>query len=135
MVCLPEVQKELAAALSVPATAPVVGHWVAPDYSCTYRFPNGSIRLVVRDVASKPAAAAYLAELVRQHGRASSVNVGADDAVLLKDGSLAARKDRHVLFVDVSGLPPRFGSPPMPRDQVAYSVGGVIMSCWKGDGS
>ncbi|MCU1350878.1 MAG: hypothetical protein JWM05_87 [Acidimicrobiales bacterium] len=135
MVCSTEAQRDLGRALSLKPSAPVRDHWSAPDYSCTYRYGAASFRLTVRDLPDRAATIRYFTEQLAKHGRKSSIPLGADDAALLRDDGLLARKDRHVLLVDVTGLPARFGKPPVPRTQIAYTVGGVIMACWKGDAS
>jgi len=132
MVCAKEAQDELRAALGVRPVAPVQGVWDPPEYSCRYRYGTGSFALSVRDFESSGAMTAFFDRYVARHTRVASEDIGADQAVQVKNGSVIARRKSHVLVVDATDLPAVFGSPAQSRAKTAMTIGVVLMGCWTG---
>lgn len=132
MVCLPKAQGEIDEALGVTAT---VGSptWSNHLYSCRYSFPNGAFSLSVKELSSWSQTLGYYrgfgANLTSSH---TIYNLG-QGAFQRGDGTVVVRKDWKVLVVDVSTLPPQFGNPSAPADNVALTVADVILGCWHGD--
>jgi hypothetical protein len=59
MICQPETQKEIAAALGAATIAPVSPIWTADLYSCRYVYQFGTLILSVKELADSAATAAY----------------------------------------------------------------------------
>jgi hypothetical protein len=131
-VCAHEAQADIASALGVTATVSTPT-WVDHLYSCTYRYPTGSMELSVKELSSWAQTLAYFDRLGDHMGRARSIaNIG-QGAFQTTDGSMVVRKDWKVLLVDAAGLPSQFGVPPTSSGDVAVTVADVILGCWAGD--
>ncbi len=132
MVCSNKTQRELADPLGVTAavTPPT---WVADLYACTYRYPDGSFTLSIKELSSWPETLGYFDGLSRTLGETGSVKDLGQGAFTTGNGSIVVRKDWKVLLVDISGLPAQFGSPATSRGDVAFTIADVILGCWAGD--
>jgi hypothetical protein len=116
----------VAASISTPT-------WADHLYSCTYRYPNGSMVLSVKELSSWTQTKAYFEQLGRQMGDARILRGLGQAAFQTTDGSMVVRKDWKVLLVDTAGLPSQFGQPPTSSGEVAVTVADVILGCWDGD--
>ncbi|HEX4249129.1 MAG TPA: hypothetical protein VH008_14800 [Pseudonocardia sp.] len=125
-------QKDIAAALGVTPTRVETPTWVDHLYSCRYVYPNGSFTLSVKELADDPSTVGYLDELAGKLGQVSPLDGIGEVAFFTRNRSIVARKDNKVLLVDVSGLPPQFGSPPGPPAAMSRTIATVIMGCWSG---
>ena len=131
MVCASEAQQELASSLGVTPTQVTTPTWVDHDYSCTYVYPDGSFTLSVKELDSRGAHGRLLQRARALDGRQAGLALAAG-AFVTTNGSVVARKDWKVLFVDVSHLPPSFGNPPQDQKDTAISIAATILSCWSG---
>lgn len=133
MICGTEGQREIAAAVGVAATRPVVGRWRDHRYSCEYAYGDGkTMALSVMELSSAAETTAYFDGVGTRLGRMHGLQGLGQDAYQTSNGATVVRKDDLVLFVDVSRLPARFGTPPSPRADVSLSVAATIMGCWTG---
>jgi hypothetical protein len=124
MICADEAAEEIQNTLGVRPSQPPTPAFSDGRYSCRYAYPSGMMVLAVTQPADPNAALpGRLPSPVALPGFGEAGYAGAD-------GSVLVRKDRMVLEVDVSGLPERFGQPPLPRAQVAIAVAAVILHCW-----
>ena len=114
MVCSAKAQKELADSLGVTAavTPPT---WAADLYACTYRYPDGSFSLSIKELSSWPETYLYFDGLRRTLGETGSVKDLGQGAFTTGNESIVVRKDWKVLLVDISGLPAQFGAPATSR--------------------
>jgi hypothetical protein len=133
LICSTEAQEDIATAVGLPTSRPVVGTLRGNEYSCEYAYPGGTMALSVTELADDAGTDAFF-DSVRQTSAASERLAGiGQDAYQNQDGSMVVRKDRKVLRVGVDGLPARFGQPPTARRQLAAAVALVIMECWTQD--
>jgi hypothetical protein len=131
MVCSPEAQKEMAAALGLTATVSTPT-WNDHTYACTYGYPNGSFTLSVKELSSWPQTYAfYNGARVSDAPTEALQNLG-QAGFQGKGGVVVVRKEWKVLTVNVAGLPAQFGVPPTSADSVAVTVADVILACWAG---
>lgn len=131
MICSKEAQTDIATSLGVKATvsAPT---WVNHVYACNYVYPNGTIALTVKELATTAdVTALYNADAKAQGRRPDAVSFG-QGAFITTNGSVIVRKDNKVLDIDVSKIPQNFGSPPQDKSNVALSIAATVMSCWTG---
>jgi len=126
-------QKDIAAALGVTPTRVELPTWVDHLYACRYVYPDGSFTLSVKELPDDPTTVAYVDELAGKLGELAPLDGIGQGAFYTRDKSIVARKDDKVLLVDVSALPPSFGSPPAPPASVSRTIATVIMGCWTGD--
>ncbi len=132
MVCQPKAQHEIDEVLGVTSTIGTPA-WSNHRYSCRYGFANGAFSLSVKELSSWGQTLGYYRGF--GSGLASShaiYNLG-QGAFQASNGSVVVRKDWKVLVVDVSSLPPQFGNPSAPADNIALTVANVILGCWHGD--
>jgi hypothetical protein len=132
MICREEAIQDINAALGVTAQVSTPT-WADHIYSCTYRYPNGSMVLSVKELSSWAQTKAYFAQLGRPMGHARSLRGLGQGATQTTNGSVIVRKDWKVLLVDTAGLPPQFGQPHTSSGDVAITVADVILGCWSGD--
>ncbi len=132
MVCAAEAQKKFAAILGVSAVVESPT-WTGHLYSCRYRYPDGSFTLSVKELSSWPQTLTYFRGLRSGLGDVSTFPRLGQGGFLTRHGSVVVRKDWKVLLVDTSGLPARFGEPPIPAADVAVTVADLILGCWNGD--
>jgi hypothetical protein len=134
MICRHETITAIASqSVGEPTIAPPTTTWSGHRYTCTYRYANATMVLWVQELPSLAATSAYMAGVAHAKGDAQRIaNVG-QGSFATTDGSTVSRKDNKVLVVDVDGLPPTFGSPPVSRADIALSVTQLIFACWRGD--
>jgi hypothetical protein len=133
MICEPEaVQDIYNQATGVKTVKPLEPTWVDHVYSCDYVYPNGVMRLSVKEMSSPEETTAYFDQLERTLGKAKDQPGIGQGAFTTKNGDLVVRKDYKVLVVDVSKLPASFGVPADTRENVAINTGVTIMGCWTG---
>jgi hypothetical protein len=131
MICSKEAINDIAASLGVTAKISTPT-WVNHVYACNYTYPNGVIKLSVKELESQAAVTAMYNAAAKAQGRRPDAISFGQGAFITTNGSVIVRKDNKVLDVDVSGIPQRFGSPPQDRSNVALSVAATVMSCWTG---
>ena len=115
MVCQPEAVNDLAKDLSVKTTTTPAPGWSNGSCTCTYVYPGGArFVLSVRDLASTTAARTYRTDLLRTLGNSSQNHRPGDraGAFITLGGNAVVQQDKHVLVVDVSGLPATWLTPP-----------------------
>jgi hypothetical protein len=132
MICRTEAIQEIASAVGVQATVSRPA-WHDHLYSCTYKYPSGSMRLSVKELPDLPQTGAYFRQLQAGMGDKGAVQNLGQGAFRTANGSVVVRKDAKVLLVDVTGLPAQFGQPPTTAGNVALTVADVILACWSGD--
>ena len=132
MICQTEAIHEIDSAVGVTATVSSPA-WRDDVYSCTYKYPTGSMRLSVKELPDLRQTSAYYHQLETVMGERGVVANLGQGAFHTTNGSVVVRKDAKVLLVDVTGLPAQFGQPPTTSDNVALTVADVILACWSGD--
>jgi hypothetical protein len=132
MICKPATQTELAYALGIRPVAPVHPTWIDHLYTCRYVYRGGVLVLSVKEMSSQAETTAYYDAYKQQFGDTAPVTGLGQGGFVTRDGSVVVRKDYKVLFVDVAGLPAKFGSPPTSPGDVAITVADVVMACWDG---
>ncbi len=133
MVCGGKVKQEVSEALGVTPTSVSTPTWVDHLYSCVYQFPTGPVTMSVQELSSWTQTLRYFRAQQDQFGRAASLANLGQGAFSENDGSVVVRKDWKVLTVDVTHLPPHFGSPPVNPNNVAATMAAVVLGCWAGD--
>jgi hypothetical protein len=134
MICAPKTQTELASALGVHTTRPVVPTWANHLYSCRYTYHNAVMVLSVKELSSQAQTNAYFTSLAHRLGQSQRPSLIYRGAFFpTKNRSAVVRKDYKVLLVDITGLPAHFGAPPENRADIAIKVAATIMDCWTGD--
>jgi hypothetical protein len=131
MICAPEAQSEIDAALGVPTTAVTPPTWVDHVYSCTYEYANGSFTMSVKEFPTIRATVDYYDAQKPKHPIAQLLELG-QDGFVSRDTTAVVRKDNKVLMVDVSKLPAHFGTPPENHAAVSAAIATVILGCWTG---
>jgi hypothetical protein len=134
MICAPKTQNELAVVLGVNTTKPVVPTWIDHIYSCRYTYHNAFMVLSVKELSSKAQTDSYFTSLAHRLGRTQQPRLLYRGLFFTtKNSSVVVRKDYKILLVNISGLPARFGKPPLTRADFALAVAATIMECWSGD--
>ena len=130
MICQPEAEAEIAAALGVKTSQQPTPSWQDHVYTCRYEYPTGAMVLSVKELSDEATTTAYFT--AAQHGlpTVTALKVLGQTAFAGPDGSLFVRKDFKVLHVDVGALPDHLGQ--FTRADAAFTVAAVIMSCWTG---
>ena len=131
MICQPEAQNEIAAAIEVKTTSVTKPTWADHVYSCTYVYPKGKIVLSVKEVSTAAETTAYFNGLAKKYGKKQAINGLAQGAFITPSDDVVVRKDYKILLVDVKGIKADF-EPAMPRVEVAENIAAAIMSCWTG---
>ena len=132
MICRTEAVQEIDAVVGVKATVSSPA-WSDHVYSCTYKYPSGSMQLSVKELPDLAQTDAYYHKLGVRMGDTGTVPYIGQGAFHTTNGSVVVRKDSKVLLVDVTGLPAQFGLPPKTAGTVALTVADVILACWSGD--
>ena len=133
MICGSEAQTEIAYSLGVKPIEPLHPTWVDHLYSCKDVYRNGVIVLSVKEMSSQAQTTAYYDAAKQQYGDIAPVTGLGQGGFVTRNGSVVVRKDFKVLFVDVAGLPARFGVPATSAGDVAIAVADVVMACWDGE--
>ena len=112
-VCSTEARTEITGALGELATIGVDAdlEWAAV-YACDYTFPQGTIRMSVKELSSKSQTTAYFSDLAHQFGDKQTLYALGQAAFLTDNGSVVVRKDWKVLLVDSTRLRVRSRPPP-----------------------
>lgn len=131
-VCDGWAQNQMASALGVRAHVSTPT-WQDHVYRCVWTYPDGSFSLSVKELSSWSETKDYFHDLGTTLGVAQSLRNLGQGAFQAKDGAVVVRKDWKVLTVDVAGLPAQFAVPPSPRNDIAVTIGDVILGCWAGD--
>jgi len=132
MVCQPKAQHEIDAVLGVSSTIETPA-WSNHLYSCRYGFADGAFSLSVKELSSWNQTLGYYRGLGADLASSHAIYSLGQGAFQTNTGTVVVRKDWKVLVVDVSSLPPQFGNPSAPPDNVALTVANVILGCWHGD--
>jgi hypothetical protein len=131
MVCEQPAISDIASAIGVSATRVTSPTWLNHLFSCTYVYPNGSIVLSVKELASWADTTAYFNRLATQYGKRQNINGLAQGAFIAPNDDVVVRKDYKVLLVNVQGISQNF-VPASTRSDVAENIAGTIMACWAG---
>jgi hypothetical protein len=131
MICRTEAIAEIDSAVGVKATVSRPA-WSDHVYSCTYKYPSGSMRLSLKELPDLPQTGAYYLQLEARMGDKGAIQNLGQGAFHTTNGSIVVRKDSKVLLVDVTSLPAQFGQPPTSSGNVALTVADVILACWSG---
>jgi len=126
-----EAVKDIQTVLGVPAKVSTPT-WVDHVYACNYQYPNGVMRMSVKELSNADETTAYYNSLATKLGKTQDLESLGQGAFSTKNGSVVVRKDYKVLLVDTSGLPVQFGVPPDTRNNNAINVAYTIMGCWTG---
>ena len=129
MICRTEAVQEIDAVVGVKATVSSPA-WSDHVYSCTYKYPSGSMQLSVKELPDLAQTDAYYHQLGVRMGDAGTVPYVGQGAFHTTNGSVVVRKDSKVLLVNVTGLPGQFGQPPTTSGNVALTVAEVILAGW-----
>lgn len=132
MICKPEAEDEIAAALGVRTSRPPTPQWVDRLYSCRYTYPTGTMVVSVKELPDEATTNAYYSAAQNNVPGSTGVMILGQNGFTEPDGSVSVRKDFKVLRIDVSALPARFGRPAHSRSNVAFAVAAVILGCWTG---
>jgi hypothetical protein len=135
LVCSSDAQQDIRTATHLSPSRPPVGHWSHGTYTCPYALPGAPVVLSVHDLATLAATTRYYNQQAAERGRqprAEPLSIGANDAFVTTDGSVVARKDTHVLLVDISAVPASFFAHQMHRAELAIVLAATIMACWSG---
>jgi hypothetical protein len=132
-VCSQDAQGEIAQTLGETAQIQTPT-WSDHVYACHLLYSgNAFVALSVKELSSWPQTYAYFGMLKTQLGNTGSINGLGQGAFQAPNGDVVVRKDWKVLTVNIQGLPPQFGKPPTPANDVAVTVADVILGCWAGD--
>ena len=133
MVCGPEIQKAVTAALGLHATPITTTTWADHLYTCTYHSSAGQLVLSVEESADTAAANAYFATLRGQLGSTHPLtgaqglgNPGYESP----RGTVVILKDGKTLKVDATGMPVTSGPAMTSRSDLAYEIATDILGCW-----
>lgn len=132
MVCADEGQEEISTLVGLRPTRVETPTWTDHVYSCRYVYPDGAIVLSVHELPDALHTSQRAEELAAQRGNAGFQPGLGEGAFATRDGSIVARKDYTLLVVDISGLPPAFGRPPVAPPDAAKLVAKAVLACWTG---
>jgi hypothetical protein len=132
MICQPQTQTEIAAALGARTVAPVSPTWIAHLYSCRYTYRFRTLTLSVKELSDLATTTSYYDALKTRLTVQQSLDGLGQGGFAAPNGTVVVRKDYKILEVDASGLPTQFGSPLTPRSDNAITVAATIMGCWTG---
>ena len=133
MICEPEAIKDINETVGVKTVSVSAPTWNDHVYSCDYVYPGGAkMTLSVKELSSADDTTAYFNSLAQKYGQSQSLQGIGQGGFATTNGSVVARKDYKVLFVDVSQLPAQFGVPAQARGDAAINTATDIMGCWTG---
>jgi hypothetical protein len=133
MVCATEAQTEITDGLGEPRLSVSTPTWLDHVYACDYTFPQGTVRMSVKELSSKSQTNAYFNGLAHQFGDKQTLYALGQGAFLTDNGSVVVRKDWKVLFVDSSQLTAPIRTTAQLSGTPAETMAAVIMECWSGD--
>lgn len=135
MICGPEIRRDVATTLALPAQPPTTTTWANHLYTCTYRLPVGPLVLSVQESTGAATARTYFEGLRQRLGTArpliglAALGLPSYDT---PSGTIVFLKDTMTLQVDASRLPAVLGPQHDTRSNVAYTVASDILGCWTG---
>jgi hypothetical protein len=132
MVCGPEGQSAISAALNVTGLSVTTPTWVDHLYQCTYQYPSGSFSLSVKELPTIDATVDYFTLLKAKYTGGNQLALG-QDGFTSSDGTSVVRKDNKVLVVDVAKLPAQFGTPPQSPTGASQIIAVTLLGCWTGE--
>lgn len=133
MVCTEDAQEDIyKGATGIKTTKVSKPTWNDHVYACDFVYPNGTMRLETKELASLEATAEFYDAQAQKLGKTEDLNGIGEAGFSTTDGSAVIRKDFKVLTVDVSQLPEEFGLPSAPRSDVAINTAFTIFQCWIG---
>jgi hypothetical protein len=132
MICESEAANDIATVLGVKTTKPFKPTWTDHVYACDYVYPNGTMKMSVKEVSTPEETTAYYDQLASKLDKKTDLQGLGDGAFVAKNGDVVVRKDYKILHIDVQSLPKEFGSPPDTRENDAINVAATIMGCWTG---
>ena len=136
MICSEEeIQNAITLTLGLSGHPQKTSEWVKPVYTCTYRLPEGPLRLSVTELGSDAAAVQEFNRLRSQYDKASiqTLDAFAVPAFLASDDVVITVKDNKLLRVDASQLPKTVGPNHRTRRDLSYIVASSVLRCWTGD--
>lgn len=135
MLCGPEIGKDVATVLALPATPATSATWTDHLYTCTYHLPSGTLALSVKESPDTASAGGYFSA-TRQQAGATTALTGAqalgNSGYETAGGTVVILKDAKTLRVDATGLPATSGTAHLSRTDLAYEIATDIIGCWNG---
>jgi hypothetical protein len=131
MVCAPEAQTDLAAALGAKTTSVTTPTWTDHVYRCTYDYADGSFTLAVKELPTIDDTVDFYNAEKSKHPVSQLLDLG-QGGFVSTDDTAVVRKDNKVLVVDVDKLPAQFGKPAQNRADTSTAIAVVILGCWTG---
>jgi hypothetical protein len=132
-----EIQNAIVLGLNLDGRPKRTSRWVKPVYTCTYRLPDGPLRLAVTEFASDAAAVHEFNQVRTQytHDKTPLQALEAFEvpAFLASDDVVLTVKDNKLLRVDAAALPKTVGPAHRARRDLIYLVTSAILRCWSGD--
>lgn len=132
MICEPEAQKDIAGNVGLEASQVTAPTWVDHLYSCSYVYPTGTMTVSVKELSSEAETTAYFDSLGTLLGRRPGPASLGKTAFFTDTDSLVLRKDFKVLYVDLTQIPAKFGTPAGDHENIALRAGFAVLSCWTG---
>jgi hypothetical protein len=135
MICSDEIKDAVRRTFVLDAEPTGAPQWSARDrlFSCTYRLPEGRLRLSVQDATQQRVGRAYFDRLRGTLPGARTVT-GMDNfgfpAFQAASGQVVFLKDGKTLQVDASSLPEAALPAGYSRAEAAYSVASAVVACW-----
>lgn len=135
MICGAEIREAVTRTFALDAEPVGTPRWSASDrvFSCTYRLPEGPLRLSVQDATQQRVGRAYFDRLRGTLPGARTVT-GMDNfgfpAFQAASGQAVFLKDGKTLQVDASSLPEAALPAGYSRAEAAYSVASAVVACW-----
>lgn len=133
MICSHEIADAVRSTFELPALPSAVDGWNDANYTCTYRMPNGELRLSVKDLVAEGPGRAWFDGLRDRLGARTIRGVeslGFPAAETARRGHVLFLKDHKTLLVDATGV----GSSDLPegvnRTEAAYGVAASVIACW-----
>jgi hypothetical protein len=135
MICSMEIAEAVQRTFALPSVPEASDEWADRTYTCTYRLPDGELRLSVKDLDEKRPGLAYFSAVERRLPGAERIrglqNLGFP---ALQTGPAAGRvaflKDDKTLVVDASGVAAGDLPPGFSRTGAAYGVAASVIACW-----
>jgi hypothetical protein len=132
MICSADTASKLKTVLALPSQPTGRREWSAPDLTCTYALPVGTLILSVHEAGTQQAGTAYIDGVRRKLGAGKVIGL-TDTAYGTAAGDILLLKDGDVLHVDATRLPAVFPPDATKRADFAYQIATDILGCWTGD--